>query len=451
MTTQRYALTKKSKQVMMWHIRRLLEQKGKTINEAVSSIAQGKSQRYAALWERMCNRAGLPFDYSNVPDKTAINHLRELYKQAFGSLPSTPLPPLKKVTKVHHTIALGAFRDVDGDTSPSDQSDQSDDQDSSVGSQQTSEADRINTTNTDTTIDSVARAGNQSPHWTVEGMHDTDLDTYAPAANQLANKVKQALLTDSKSRISRFRDSGNIDMQRLTDVATLSDVQNVYQRVTKGKSLNACVQVYIDTSGSMSCDGLLTSAVVTAGVLGTVFESLRVPYQLITFDRLTRIIKSWSSKWRNCDLRSVDSGGGTNAPRALRSGIPAMLNRREKRKIAIIATDGDLSSGHKLYNKGGTLTQWKKSGVELYAIGLGARVLCSDPSLPHIDFWNTVGVGNHVEHYNGEKDYRKGNSPYQISEGFNGGIDEVDASTLLPKLAAHIVDVFTEGRQTVRL
>lgn len=438
----------------MWWIRRQLEQEGKTIDEAVSSLAQGRWPRYVSLWERMCKRAGLPFDYSNVPDKTAIDHLRVLYSQAYGSLPSTPLPPLQKVTKVHHTIALGAFRDVDGDTSPSDQSDQSDqsdDQDSNVGSQQSSEADRINTVNTDTAIDQVARVGNEIPHYTIEGMHDTDLDTYAPAANQLANKVKRALLTDSKSRISRFRDSGDIDMQRLTDIGTLSDVQNVYQRVTKGKSLNACVQVYIDTSGSMSSDGLLTAAVVTAGVLGTVFESLRVPYQLIAFDEYAYTIKNWASKWRNCDLRSVDSGGATNAPRALQGSIPDMLNRREKRKIAIIATDGDLSSGHDLYDKGGALTQWKKSGVELYAIGLGARVLCSDPSLPHIDFWNTVGVGNHVEHYNGEKDYLNGNSPCHISEGFNGGIDEVDASTLLPKLSAHIVDVFTEGRQTVKL
>ena len=192
-TLKRYALTKKAKQIMMWHIRRQLEQKGKTVDEAVSSIAQGRWTRYNVLWERMCNRARLPFDYGNIPDKTAINHLRELYKQAFGSLPSTPLKPLKKVTKVHYTIALGAFRDVDGDTSPSDQSDQSDqsdDQDSNVGSQQSSEADRINTVNADTAIDQVARAGNQSPHWTVEGMHDTDLDTYAPSANQLANKVK---------------------------------------------------------------------------------------------------------------------------------------------------------------------------------------------------------------------------------------------------------------------
>ena len=435
---------------MMWHIRRQLEQKGKTIDEAVSSIAQGRWPRYAFLWERMCKRAGLPIDYSNIPDKTAIDHLRVLYSQACGSLPSYALKPLKNV-RVLYTIALPAFRDVDNTTASSDQPVQPDDDQGGgdSGSDQANDSDRINTTNTDTTVDAVAKAGNQSPRGYTEGCNVKDINAYAPSANQLANKVKRALLTDSKSRISRFRDSGNIDMQRLTDIGTLSDIQNVYQRVAKGRALNACVQVYVDCSISMH-GHRMTAAVVTAAVLGTVFESLRVPYQLIAFEDCSRVIKNWSGKWRNSDLTSLDVCGGTNSPRSFRSCIPNMLSRREQRKIAIILTDGDLSSTNDMYDKGGDLTQWKKAGVEMYAIGIYEQVLCCDPALPHVDYWNTVGVGNHVEHYGSQTSYNAGAKPDRISEGFNGGIDNVSSDTLLPKLSAHVVDVFTEGRQTIK-
>ena len=97
------------------------------------------------------------------------------------------------------------------------------------------------------------------------------------------------------------------------------------------------------------------------------------------------------------------------------------------------------------------LREFKKRGVEFYAIGINtSNVLARDPKNPTVDYWGAVGVGDRIEKYYNENDYRSGNTPNRITTGFNGGIDSVDCTNLLPKLSEHLVDVLTQGRQVVR-
>lgn len=162
------------------------------------------------------------------------------------------------------------------------------------------------------------------------------------------------------------------------------------------------------------------------------------------------MIKNWRSRWKDTKLADVEPIGGTNIPRALESAVHLMQARREKRKIAIVLTDGDMSSYDSFYHVGGELEKMKRKGVEVYAIGLGVRVVCSDPNNPSIDYNNCVGVGDRVQRYRSKQEYELGSKPISTTVGINGGIDCVTGDTLLPKLSQHLVHVFTEGRQVVR-
>ena len=159
-------------------------------------------------------------------------------------------------------------------------------------------------------------------------------------------------------------------------------------------------------------------------------------------------------------LRHAAGAGGTDAPNALATCVPKMLReRRESRKVAIVMTDGDLSTLDDFYDylpngynpHSGLLREFKKRGVEFYAIGINtSKVLVCDPKKPTVDYWGAVGVGDRIERYHNEASYRSGQSHYRTSVGFNGGIDSVDCTNLLPKLSEHLVDVLTQGRQVVR-
>jgi hypothetical protein len=284
-------------------------------------------------------------------------------------------------------------------------------------------------------------------------------------SRQLAGKLRRALQTDARTRVSRFKDAGEVDMKRLPDIAQLNDISSIYQRVTKGRKLDACVQIYIDESHSMSnrfdCptkgrrkgDSRMAVAAATAAVLSTVFDQLRIPHQLIVFSKKTRVIKNWRGKWKQSQLESIQHHDVTNAPDSLRFGLPQMAERRERRKIAVMITDGDMSTDDSFWKIGGEFEQRKKQqGVELYAVGLGTSVLRntdSDRRLklerygPHDK--TPIGCGNRVEVIGND------GSVVLTRCGIDGGVDNVnDAEQLIPKLAEHLADVLTQGREVVR-
>ena len=244
-------------------------------------------------------------------------------------------------------------------------------------------------------------------------------------------------------------------MTRLPDIAQLTDVSTVYQRTRHGKKLNACVQVYIDESGSMDANyaegkPLMTIAATAAACLSKAMDQLQIPHQLLAYCRTPKLIKNWRGKWQNAHLRDIAPAGSTHVPNALEVGIPLMLGRREARKIAIVLTDGDMAANHSFWKTNGDWSKLKKQGVEVYAIGLSTTVLCPDAKIPSVDWWNCVGAGDVVSHYKDEDDYKRGAEPYKKTVGINGGIDNVQPETLVPQLAKHLVEVFTQGREVIR-
>lgn len=485
---------------MQW-FRTELERKGSLPTTSVITLQNHFNQRWITLFKRWRDNVGRG-SVQHKLNEDWQHTIRKMWIELYGSLPTVPLPshtgnhapyPIaltdaEKNDPNKFDIVDAGERDENEDRShqhkdddDDDDSDACDDEepidggsgsdgdegDNSAGGNGDADDNRapkriqsIWNRKVDEVLKKLAYSQNEMPHRTSSNYSTSFIDQHIPLSNQLCNKVKKALLTDSKTRVARFRDSGAIDMKRLPDIARLTDIQNVYQNVTHGKALNSCVQIYIDASGSMhttttdsngfSIGYVMEVAAATAAVLSNTFDFLKIPHQLITYDDTPYVIKNWRSKWKDSQLKHVMPTASTNIPYSLRCGLPQMMNRREKRKIAIVITDGDMSSHDDFYEVGGDLERFKRKGVELYAIGLGVQVVCSDPKNPTVDYTGCVGVGDRIQRYPCKKHYELGGDPNGTYVGFNGGIDNVKPDSLLRQLSQHLVHVFTEGRQVVR-
>ena len=494
----RYVLTKRAKRQIAYYFRRRLEVYGETPTEAVRKLYLYK--RYSVVTDRWCSQLGYAsVSDVNLSDDQKLQLMKILYRAIWGALPTKPNPRWLKSTPFHIWEAPAGGNgdgesdgesggesdgdESDGDESDGDESGGESDGDGDAGKFENREeaaggnpdgggdGERVQSggkprgdaENKETArrLRELVGRHHEEPFDKDNNCNKTCIDQQLPFTNQLVGKVRKALRADSMNRISRFRDSGQLDMKRLTDIAQLTDVTNVYQKTRKGKKLDSCVQIYIDESGSMGCNSgvkdskgrpysMMAVAATAAAVVSKSMDQLQIPHQLLAFCGLVRVIKNWRGKWQNSQLESMAHAGGTHAPCALEAGVPLMMNRREARKIAIVITDGDLSTQDPFYKLGGRLAKMRAQGVELYAVGLETKVLCSDPKRPNIDWWGAVGVGPVVKRYRSRREADQGGKPQSETVGFNGGIDNVQADTLVSQLTKHLVDVFTQGREVVR-
>ena len=421
-------------------------------------------KRCDVLLHRWAKRVGWNdrLDNPNATEEELQKVFRLLYQDFFGCLPNQQLDPQNPAP---YPIAIdpatpGPFK--------VQQAGEKDPQGARIA-----ENERVQTQHDRSTVEGSLKAaatqGNEEPLCVVRDFNTAYIEKQLPLAGQLMGKVRKALLTDSKTRVSRFRDSGSIDLTRMTDIVQMTDITTVYKRITKGRSLDVCVQIYIDESGSMSSKAgkgedddipKMSVAAAASAAMSKVMRQLDIKHQLIVYDNDCRIIKNWRSNWEHSMLQHAAGAGGTDAPNALATCVPKMLKeRRESRKVAIVITDGNLSTWDDFYDYhakqhipySGLLRQFKERGVEFYAIGINtSNVLVCDPKKPTVDYWGAVGVGDRIDKHKNINDYRSGNPPFKITTGFNGGIDSVDCTNLLPKLSEHLVDVLTQGRQVVR-
>ena len=486
--SRNYSLTKKAKVTMLWKLRYSMEVKGKDPSEALKRLTC--YPRWNALLDRWLQRAcgmslaalGLAAD-----EDTKLTIFRRLWKEYFGSIPTKPDSWLENRRLLlkrpepawHIWIAptggdegegegkgegkgegegksLEKFKIKKGGQGPSTngtadrrQSDWSDEPED-----EPTEADR----KIDKRLKELNRQHNKGPISRSINFNAGIMERKIPEATQLIGKVRKALLADSRNRIARNRDSGEIDMRKLHQIAQLTDVNTVYKRTTRGKKLDACVQIYIDESGSMNDDVIVKGkkficmpyAAAAAACLSKAMDQLRVPHQLIYFTSRISIGKDWKGKWQNAGLEHARPCQGTYAPNALEKGLPLMAHRREQRKIAIVITDGDMSTNDKFWEPNGKWAKLRREGYEIYAIGLMTRVLTSNPKNPTHEWCRSIGIGEIINHYYQYSDYKNGLPPRYQTVGINGGIDNVQPDTMIPQLAKHLVEVFTEGREVIR-
>jgi len=463
--SRNYSLTNKAKSYMLWKLRFHMEVKGATPSAAL--IYMTHYPRFKVLFDRWIQRSiGADLNVlKGVSDQAKLNIYRRLWNEYHGSIPTKPDSWLEKHRLMRkapeptwHVWYLptggdegkgkgegGEYEIKRGETGREPVDTQR-----RAQSEWEREADRK--------IEQLGKQHNGTPEAIRKNRNKKVMSEEVPKATQLIGKVRKALLADSRNRIARNRDSGEIDMRKLHQIAQLTDINTVYKRTTRGKKLDACVQIYIDESGSMNTnyvvDGKgynrMSYAAAAAACLSKAMDQLRIPHQLLYYTGGIYLGKNWKGKWQKARLEDAAPCGGTDVPSALRSGLPLMENRREQRKIAIVITDGDMSTSDEFWQTGGKWSELRRKGYEVYAIGLMTQVLTSNPKQPNHEWWNSIGVGETVYHYANEGAFKSGSKPIRQSVGIHGGIDNVKPDTMIPQLAKHLVEVFTEGREVIR-
>jgi hypothetical protein len=165
--------------------------------------------------------------------------------------------------------------------------------------------------------------------------------------NQLLAKVREQLMAVSRHRITRDRESGDVDFTKVSDLAGGVNLDRVYRTVSHAKRLNSAVQILLDGSGSMASGSSRDTISGQFGwALAKVCENLRVPVQVLAVMGACHLLKDWHEKVSDSKvadrIRSYSGDGGNHLPAAMEQALAILRKRRESRLIQLITTDGDI-------------------------------------------------------------------------------------------------------------
>ncbi|MCX7173895.1 MAG: hypothetical protein NT159_08210 [Proteobacteria bacterium] len=164
----------------------------------------------------------------------------------------------------------------------------------------------------------------------------------------LAARLRSRLAEHLRSRVEdedgSETDHGLLVPSRIVD-GLLGDRMIFEEEGAEGEGLNTAMEVLVDCSGSMS--GLEEASALAAlyacgAALGS-YEMQGVAFAIHSFNERLTTLKEFNEPWmkRKGALEAYCSGGSTKTPHAIRTVLPALCKRREKRKILFLITDGD--------------------------------------------------------------------------------------------------------------
>ena len=187
---------------------------------------------------------------------------------------------------------------------------------------------------------------------------------------------------------------GKLNARQIWKVAADElDCDNVFYNMRPGEKLDTAVTVLIDESGSMK--NIMHNVVNVAMIVAEALHGTKIPFYMMghttteeiryegskNFDRhnplLLPIYKEWNESWVNvCPRLMAASGKANNCDvEAVNYAYETLKNRKEKRKIMIVLSDGQPNCGNRDGSKmtnalKPTLEKMRKSGVEIYNIAL---------------------------------------------------------------------------------
>lgn len=160
----------------------------------------------------------------------------------------------------------------------------------------------------------------------------------------LMAKVREELMSVSRRRYTRNKANGGLDFTKVSELASASNLDRVFFTVTNAKRLNACVQIIMDCSGSMSygAGSAMDTQNQVVFLLATVLEKLRVPTQIVTHTGVCHVVKDWHEKLDGHRLLTMGATGGNCLPAVMERAVKEFDGRRESRHIQIVMNDGDI-------------------------------------------------------------------------------------------------------------
>lgn len=190
-----------------------------------------------------------------------------------------------------------------------------------------------------------------------------------PVEPIIAPALARAFSANTRPHVRRTEDGDSLHFEAAASVA-LRMREPMLSTTIRARSSVPALQLYIDRSGSMGdLDGggvrLMVRAAETASAIAGACRIARVPLQVIGFDDEPAMLADWTEQY---DPRAYRTGS-TELPKALLTCLPMLGLRHERRRIALVITDGYLGGEDDWRDGIRPLAQ--SLGVELYGITIG--------------------------------------------------------------------------------
>ena len=211
----------------------------------------------------------------------------------------------------------------------------------------------------------------------------------------MTRTLEQALRSMSKCQKNPFLRYGDVDFDRLVDIAKgLS--KEVFFDTRDGKKLDVAVAITIDESGSMSN---YYEVQLLAMAIGEALHAIKVPFEIIGsttaysggsrsmvpmdgFSRVNPIVykhyKLFSEQWGSVRQRLVKTGAHNHNVdgEVVEYAAFRLQQRKERRKVIFSLSDGEPCAGHMndtvmAANLIRVCKRVRKQGVEVYGFGVG--------------------------------------------------------------------------------
>ncbi len=199
-----------------------------------------------------------------------------------------------------------------------------------------------------------------------------------------ANRIRTRLQVYSRDRWEFGKKKGKLHNSSLYRISVPDCNDKVFKKKIENQTLDVCVQLLVDASGSM-CGEKFENAAAAACLLNeSLARTLHIPVEILAFTELGPehtifVLKNFDSKVGGKEL--ADRFSRTSGylcdnvdGESLSFGFNRIRNRKEKRKLMIVLSDGSPCGGHR---KGRTRIHTKdvinaiqRTPVELIGVGI---------------------------------------------------------------------------------
>lgn len=225
----------------------------------------------------------------------------------------------------------------------------------------------------------------------------------APHVGAIKRTLERKLKVAAQAKWKGDRERGSIDTRSLARLVSDKGFIRPFKEMTKKDVTNVAVQILIDQSGSMSGEKIET-AKMTAIALAEALTSLRIAFEVTGFysiidthlaalpaareanakrfnrrvERLEKhIFKSFDTN-SLVGIERVETGAQNPDGEAVRWAADRLAVQKQKRKILIVLSDGEPSTGEgdrrilrgDLYN---AVRKIMKAGIEVIGFGIQTR------------------------------------------------------------------------------
>ncbi len=219
----------------------------------------------------------------------------------------------------------------------------------------------------------------------------------AAVMKSAATDLEELLIAETYTQRENVERGNRIDKASLVRGASGFSKQ-IFERETLGEGLSTAIYGLFDFSGSMASPSILKG--VASGIdaangimlgLGDILDEFEVPYEFSAYSDEFMTFKSFDSDGYALrrTQKAPDLSGGTVTGGAVQIALSRLACRPEKRKLLIIATDGDTGDLDLLIS---CYNEAKIMGIEIASIMLG-KVIPSIQTLANESGFKATAIG----------------------------------------------------------